>query len=268
MCWVVDVGSRPSEISMSHDCLDDESGLVLADRFFAIPVQTDRSGEPVLSSADHAECRRTIADRLRPIPAWRFEPSCCCRFDGPFCRMRLAQPQAQYDEWDSYEKVDPRRNIGRLSSLVELVDRINWAARYMPNCSKSDDTKCGGYGSVIAFRSRQQMMQAAASAYFSDYPNPDLQSQFDDLMRDAAHFSGRRNDIAHGIVQPYYGSDADPAKEDATFALVPSLHATSKHKMTKIGTVPNLEIMAPTYIYSGAQIINFGIHFSSLGRRE
>jgi len=47
------------------------------------------------------------------------------------------------------------------------------------------------------------MLRAAADAYLAYAPNPSFKRRIKDVISDNQRFSARRNDMAHGIVQPY-----------------------------------------------------------------
>jgi hypothetical protein len=59
------------------------------------------------------------------------------------------------------------------------------------------------YGAIEAFRVRKNLIEYAAELYFRITPDNYLQERLDELLKDASKFAARRNDIAHGIVQPY-----------------------------------------------------------------
>ena len=57
------------------------------------------------------------------------------------------------------------------------------------------------YGSILTFRSRSYMVQAAAEASFFTNPEARLQKEVSGLIKAAREFAPRRNEIAHGIVR-------------------------------------------------------------------
>ena len=57
------------------------------------------------------------------------------------------------------------------------------------------------YSAVRTFEARVEMLRAASAAYFAKSPDEAVQKIFVEVVRDAACFSPRRNDIAHGVVE-------------------------------------------------------------------
>lgn len=112
------------------------------------------------------------------------------------------------------------------------------------------------------------MIKAASIAHFVRYqddligPFKELSKQFASFLTEADNFASRRNEIAHGIVQPYF---PDGQREDG-YALGPSRHATNKRKLTpKEG--PFLFRIAPVYAYTSVELEKFADHFERLARR-
>jgi hypothetical protein len=58
------------------------------------------------------------------------------------------------------------------------------------------------YGTVASFTGRSALIRDAAAAYFAEFPDRELSDAFSEQLKIAARASARRNDIAHGIVQP------------------------------------------------------------------
>jgi hypothetical protein len=123
------------------------------------------------------------------------------------------------------------------------------------------------YGSVESFRGRVQLIEAAAEVYFKYNVDKELYSDLKKLLNQAnRHWSGRRNEIAHGIVQPWFGVENE-GKENETairkgFVLFPAYYATRKRRLPE--TTPFTDIV-PKYVYSSVEIKKFGKHFYKLG---
>jgi hypothetical protein len=115
------------------------------------------------------------------------------------------------------------------------------------------------YGSVSSFSTRIDMIRAAASSYFTIKNEPYLE-ELKQVLDEAKSFSPRRNDIAHGILQPFTKpSGLGPQ----TYALVPSRHATRRRRLEynlKDGT---LDIIYD-YAYTSVEIRQFGKFFDKL----
>jgi hypothetical protein len=105
------------------------------------------------------------------------------------------------------------------------------------------------YGSVVSFNGRHEMLVAAAEAYFSNYTDANLQISLAAILKEAKLASPRRNEIAHGIVQPISGGHPS-----ITYALVPAYYATNKRNLDR----------SPKYAYSSVEIMSFGHKFNGL----
>ena len=116
------------------------------------------------------------------------------------------------------------------------------------------------YGTVLTFRGRGDMIKAAAESYFLLRPDDDTANEFKELMKCADDLAPRRNEIAHGIVQPYFPLAARPPKG---YALVPSLHATGKRPIVRaIAHAHN----SGRYAYTATEIAAFGSAFEILAK--
>jgi hypothetical protein len=117
------------------------------------------------------------------------------------------------------------------------------------------------YGSIISFKGKRDLVIAAGAAFFLRYPHP-AAAFLDDILEEANGWSGRRNDIAHGVVQLYYpeGKAADGT------VLGPSQLATSKHKLTRQDGEFPFKI-TPTFAYSSAELMIFTRDFGLLARK-
>jgi hypothetical protein len=60
------------------------------------------------------------------------------------------------------------------------------------------------YGVIGSFSTRIDMLKEAVFAFFFGKKKDDLCKSVIELLETARSFSARRNEIAHGIVQPYY----------------------------------------------------------------
>jgi hypothetical protein len=67
------------------------------------------------------------------------------------------------------------------------------------------------YGSAVAFRGRLEMLQAAAEAHFTlVLADTEMEPRFKALLREVERYAPRRNEIAHGRVQPIGKPSLDP----------------------------------------------------------
>ncbi len=92
------------------------------------------------------------------------------------------------------------------------------------------------YGSVVSFKSRAEMLSAAAMAYFSKRTTKRaaFEARFNEALKLYKAFSDRRNDIAHGCLQRVFltekvGKNRRPRA--VGFYLLPSFYNPRKFKM-------------------------------------
>jgi hypothetical protein len=117
------------------------------------------------------------------------------------------------------------------------------------------------YGVVSGFSTRRDMINEASTAYFFSKPSP-VQAEISSLLNESKEFATRRNEIAHGIIQPYYVGGLAPSG----FVLGPSRFAVRKRKLSKH---PELEIdlAIGIYAYTNDLLIRFSYQFNSLSSR-
>jgi len=121
------------------------------------------------------------------------------------------------------------------------------------------------YGSVITFRGRAKMVQAAGEAYFLAEPNTDQQADFKSILKLARKFSDRRNDIAHSIV----GECSSPAGHVRGCALLPPDYASNKHSLRRdvnLKVAWAAKLTTPRYAYTSVEIGFFTEKFKELER--
>ena len=129
------------------------------------------------------------------------------------------------------------------------------------------------YGSVLTFRGRKEMIDAAAGAVFFSKPDPDLAKALLSLMKEIGNFAARRNEVAHGSVATYFGpvgtkGGMPPAllrrPDKATFVLRPPEYATNKTALEPGRFLMEQAYHAPIYAYSSVEIGVFERHFVRL----
>lgn len=126
------------------------------------------------------------------------------------------------------------------------------------------------YGSVLTSRGRGEMISAAADAVFFLSPNAGLKKELDKLVETVGRFAGRRNEIAHGIVNGYY-PDRKPftssrkPPEMKGYVLGPSEYSTNKTKLERRSLIDRAH-RAPSYAYSSTEIAHYQSHFERLQR--
>jgi hypothetical protein len=129
--------------------------------------------------------------------------------------------------------------------------------------SKSADNPARwAYGAVMASGTRADMLKGAAYIYFFPLVRTanekkraefeDLQKQLGDLMEEVGKFAARRNNIAHGVVSPYF----PPTTGKGGFCLVPPLYATKHYKARPVYP----------YAFTSKMIDEYATHFARLGK--
>jgi len=56
------------------------------------------------------------------------------------------------------------------------------------------------YGAIISAKSRKAMIEAAAEVFFHQFPSTTIELEMADFLKIYDSASGRRNDIAHGVI--------------------------------------------------------------------
>ena len=88
------------------------------------------------------------------------------------------------------------------------------------------------YGAIETFRGRANMIQRAAEVYFRQQPDDIQEAQLTKILNLALrHLSGKRNEIAHGIVQPWEIMEDGHRVVQNGFVLVPAYYATRKRNL-------------------------------------
>ena len=115
------------------------------------------------------------------------------------------------------------------------------------------------YGSVSSFSTRIDMINEASKAFFLRI-NPSIENEIKRLLDDAKQFATRRNEIAHGIVQPYYSR----GQTQSGYALGPSRFATRKQILSWDGMLGSVDGM---YAYTSRELENLYTNFGVLTER-
>lgn len=114
----------------------------------------------------------------------------------------------------------------------------------------NDDPAIRAYGTIISYKQRIQVLEAAAKAYFARNKRSGLERSFKILLKKCNGWSDRRNDIAHGIVLRL---------PDYNYRLWPALYNSKKYPLNTNG---------PVFIYRASQIRSFNTAFRRLGRQS
>jgi hypothetical protein len=122
------------------------------------------------------------------------------------------------------------------------------------------------YGSVIALNGRTRLISAAAEAFFASHPNDNLRDGVKIMVYNAELAAARRNEIAHGMVSPYYSRTKRRVR--LGFALRPPDYARSKNILTPtnvVGSEFQFKMM-PKFVYSSKEIDIYSDRFRAMAR--
>jgi hypothetical protein len=168
---------------------------------------------------------------------------------------------------DPPDSGDPTNDItfaavgAALSQWEWFEGNLSLAFSYLLGTGYGNMAAIRAYGSVESFRGRANLIESAAEVYFKNKPNDALHQAIKNLLTLSSNkFSARRNEIAHGIVNPYFKIENDQSVQKG-YVLYPAYYATRKRKLPESG--PLMDTM-PTYVYSSTEIRNFGAEFSKL----
>ena len=145
-----------------------------------------------------------------------------------------------------------------LSQWEELENRLaSLFAFFVGDVPGDDAPAVRAYGTVISFRSRCGMVNAAARAYFHKHPDEGLEAKWTDLRKQLEGYSERRNDIAHGAARMLINPRSKEGPHGAY--LTPGLFVSKKFPLDREW---------PTqYFLTADQIESFSASFFSLANR-
>jgi len=119
--------------------------------------------------------------------------------------------------------------------------------------SISTDPAARAFGAVLGSANRITMIEEAAKAHFRLYPDSTLEKRLLTFTStELRHFSGKRDNIAHGIVESFFSKRSNSLK--LGYWLIPSYYATKKYKLDGIRA----------YAYTAAEIDYFAKQFDRL----
>jgi hypothetical protein len=157
--------------------------------------------------------------------------------------------------------------VGRALSNWEYFEGyFSMVFSYLVGAGAESLAAIRAYGTVMASSTRQQMVQSAAEVYFRRNPSTDLENKLRELLKLAEKFTGRRNEIAHGIVQPYFFDKGEKGLEQRGFVLYPAYYATRRRKFAG-DPIEHGDVITLTYVYSSIEIDAFGAEFRELAER-
>ena len=149
--------------------------------------------------------------------------------------------------WEEYEQ----KLVGVYAAI------IGWRADLITRVQRA-------YGSILTLRGRVEMIEAAAEAFFDEYPDARLESVVKAQLNGAKDYGVRRNELAHGIVRKYNYQRGVPSE----YALHPCSIATKKFMTDRAaaGMVSLGTLRRPKYAYSSVEIDYYRIAFEGLAR--
>jgi hypothetical protein len=112
------------------------------------------------------------------------------------------------------------------------------------------------YGTIVSFKTRLEMIQAAMVAHLTVRPDDQLAVSYKAFHDAADGFSGRRNDIAHGHVVYEFALASG-------YWLLPTFFATSKRKIVRVVSA-KVHSTIPTYMYAAGDIDYYAGQFRVL----
>jgi hypothetical protein len=172
-------------------------------------------------------------------------------------------PREDVQPWDP--RPWPKRGDGSIESLYAAAGRaLSQWERYENTLSllfsafvttALTPAAHRAYRAVRTFEDRVEMLRAAAEAYFAEKPDPDLLTQFKEILQSAANFAPRRHEIAHGVVDHFMPSPpGSTSPDDATYCLYSSCKRSSERDHGN----------HPSYCFSSAELDYFFSEFYRL----
>jgi hypothetical protein len=195
------------------------------------------------------------------VPGSIFKPDNTPRIYRPTGNPWDVPPFPEKGDWSESAL---HESVGRALSAWESFERMLamlFAAFLSPTLFGLPAQRA--YGSVITFRGRANMVEAAGEAYFLAEPHTDHQAALKSILKLGDKFSARRNEIAHGIVGEY----SSPAGHVRGLALLPPEHATNKRNLRtdiNVKVAWAAKLTAPRYAYTSVEIGFFAEKFKEL----
>jgi hypothetical protein len=110
------------------------------------------------------------------------------------------------------------------------------------------------YGEPLNFVHRIEGLRAIACRYFYKHPSQETEGEFDELLRLAQGWSGRRNDVAHGRARPSSWIIVSEKQGTQRWCVIPPHFRGEKFA----GELP-------AYIRSSREIVKLGVLASLFG---
>jgi hypothetical protein len=97
------------------------------------------------------------------------------------------------------------------------------------------------------------MLRAVADTYFAYFNRPDLEQTWKDIAKKARYFAERRNEIAHGVVGPFYPRGLSTSEANGV-CLMPAPIDTKKSNVWG----------ASVFAYNAAALNHYALEFARL----
>jgi hypothetical protein len=164
---------------------------------------------------------------------------------------------------------DPYRDdtfiaVGRaLSQWEHFEGEIGLIYGILVDSRQETEPAMRAYGAVSTFSTRLDMILSASKAFFLSI-EPSYEAEIKSLLDDAKQFASRRNEIAHGIVQPYYIKGSNRSG----YALGPSKYATRKQNLSRMSDFDiYYATVSSLYAYTSTQLSEITNQFGILTER-
>ena len=110
------------------------------------------------------------------------------------------------------------------------------------------------FSAVRTHEGRLEMLKAAFEAYITFLPDKNIEEAVSQVIGRSKNWSARRNDIAHGCVQPVISNEKDAFVGEFKYLLIPS------YANTKDRTIHE----APKYAFTASDVLGYANGFRML----
>ncbi len=125
--------------------------------------------------------------------------------------------------------------VGRVLSQWEELE-LQLGASYSAFMGQFEDlATMQRYGVPRIFDARLNGLVKIAEEYFARHPDQAREGAFCDLVARVRGFAARRNDVAHGVVQPFTQPGPTPFGNPFTFFLVPPIYGARRSPIGQLG---------------------------------
>lgn len=147
--------------------------------------------------------------------------------------------------------------VGKALSRWEMVEHAVaslFTVVTVGNYHAPTDPMLRAYAAVLGSNNRIQMVEAALQSWLLSWPQCPLGPNAIDILKRCKAWAGRRNDVAHGLV--------DLLLDDTRWYLFPSLYAGKGRKL--IANPQGKPLIRPDYRYNAKIVDAFSDEFLAL----